>query len=222
MRITQLVRVHLLKTLCTVQVSQNLSFTQIPSFLSETHFWESLTFLIETDLVSAPNISPGFLCNHLSCFLGVKCLYSPSDSPVSFYLSYLTDLFSHSNNRCSLGFFLVSTYLRSCMLSWVQLFAAAWTVNHQAPLSMEFSRQEYWSRLPFLTPGDLPNHQGLNPGLLYLLHWQADSSPLHLTSPFKQLCDSKGLLTVSLSQFPHLWNEDYNSIHFVRLIWKLN
>ena len=32
-----------------------------------------------------------------------------------------------------------------------------WTVSYQAPLSMEFSKQEYWSRLPFLTPGDLPN-----------------------------------------------------------------
>ena len=32
-----------------------------------------------------------------------------------------------------------------------------WTVAHQAPLSMEFSRQEYWSGLPFPTPGDLPN-----------------------------------------------------------------
>ena len=32
-----------------------------------------------------------------------------------------------------------------------------WTVAHQAPLSMEFSRQEYWSGLPFPSPGDLPN-----------------------------------------------------------------
>ena len=32
-----------------------------------------------------------------------------------------------------------------------------WTVAHQVPLSMEFSRQEYWSGLPFLPPGDLPN-----------------------------------------------------------------
>ena len=31
-----------------------------------------------------------------------------------------------------------------------------WTVVHQAPLSMEFSRQEYWNGLPFPTPGDLP------------------------------------------------------------------
>ena len=36
-------------------------------------------------------------------------------------------------------------------------FATLWTVAHQAPLSMELSRQEYWSGLPFLLPGDLPN-----------------------------------------------------------------
>ena len=32
-----------------------------------------------------------------------------------------------------------------------------WTVAHQAPLSMGFPRQEYWNRLPFSSPGDLPN-----------------------------------------------------------------
>ena len=42
-----------------------------------------------------------------------------------------------------------------CVLSHVQLFVTAWTVAQQAPLSMEFSRQEYWSGLPFPTPGDL-------------------------------------------------------------------
>ena len=41
------------------------------------------------------------------------------------------------------------------VVSW--LFAAPWTVAHQAPLSMEFSRQEYWSKLPCPLPGDLPN-----------------------------------------------------------------
>ena len=35
-------------------------------------------------------------------------------------------------------------------------FATPWTVTHQASLSMEFPRQEYWSGLPFATPGDLP------------------------------------------------------------------
>ena len=44
-----------------------------------------------------------------------------------------------------------------CVLSHVQLFAAPRTVAHQTPLSMEFSRQEYWSRLPFPSPGDFPN-----------------------------------------------------------------
>ena len=42
-------------------------------------------------------------------------------------------------------------------LTCVQLFATPWTVAHQAPLSMEFSRQEYWSGLPFPPAGDLPN-----------------------------------------------------------------
>ena len=41
--------------------------------------------------------------------------------------------------------------------SHVQLFATPWTVAHQAPLSMKFSRQEYWSGLPFPSPGDPPN-----------------------------------------------------------------
>ena len=43
------------------------------------------------------------------------------------------------------------------MFSRVYLFATPWTVAPQAPLSMEFSRQEYWSVLPFPTPGDFPN-----------------------------------------------------------------
>ena len=41
--------------------------------------------------------------------------------------------------------------------SGVQLFATPGTVAYQAPLSMEFSRQEYWTGLPFPTPGDLPD-----------------------------------------------------------------
>ena len=45
-----------------------------------------------------------------------------------------------------------------CMLSLsrVQLFATLWAIAHQTPLSTEFSRQEYWSGLPFPTPWDLP------------------------------------------------------------------
>ena len=46
-----------------------------------------------------------------------------------------------------------------------------WTVAHQAPLSMGFSRQEYWSGLPFPSLGDLPD-PGIKPGSPA---WQADS-----------------------------------------------
>ena len=59
-------------------------------------------------------------------------------------------------------------------LSRVQLFATPWTVSYQAPLSMEFSRREYWSGLPFASPGDLPDSgiELMSPAL------PADSSPL--------------------------------------------
>ena len=49
-----------------------------------------------------------------------------------------------------------------CVLSRVQLFATPWTLAHQAPLSMEFPRQEYWSGLPLPSPGDL-SHPGIEP-----------------------------------------------------------
>ena len=53
--------------------------------------------------------------------------------------------------------FLTSVF--ACVLSnfsRAQLFATLWTVSHQVPLSMGFFRQEYWSRLPFPLPEDLP------------------------------------------------------------------
>ena len=51
--------------------------------------------------------------------------------------------------------------------------AIPWTVAHQAPLSLEFSRQEYWSGLPFLSAGDLPD-SGIEPASPAL---RADSLP---------------------------------------------
>ena len=57
-------------------------------------------------------------------------------------------------------------------LSHVQPFGTPWAVDCQAPPSMGFSRQEYWSGLPFLSPGDLPN-PGIKPGSPTL---QADST----------------------------------------------
>ena len=54
-------------------------------------------------------------------------------------------------------------------LSRVRLFATPWTVAYQAPWSMGFSRQGYWSGLPFPSPGDLPN-PGIKPGSPALLY----------------------------------------------------
>ena len=61
----------------------------------------------------------------------------------------------------------------SCF-SPVLLCAILWTVAYKAPLSMECSRQEYWSGLPCPPPGIFPT-QGSNPSLLCLSHWQAAS-----------------------------------------------
>ena len=58
-------------------------------------------------------------------------------------------------------------------VSRVQLFVTPWTVAYQAPPSMGFSRQEYWSGLLFPSPGDLPN-LGIEPGSPAL---QADALP---------------------------------------------
>ena len=76
------------------------------------------------------------------------------------------------------GLLIASCHMHACVVSHIWLSATPWAVAHQAHLSMEVSRQEYWIGLPFPPPGDLPN-PGINPDLLGLLHWQADSLPLH-------------------------------------------
>ena len=77
--------------------------------------------------------------------------------------------------------------MRAWSLSHVRLFVTPRTVACQTPLSMGFSRQEYWSGMPFPIPVDLPDW-GWNLHLLHSLHWQARSSPLsHLESPHTTL-----------------------------------
>ena len=62
--------------------------------------------------------------------------------------------------------YIFAQYVEHCMqvksLSRVRLFVTPWTVAHQAPQSMGFSRQEYWSGLPSPSPGDLPD-PGIEP-----------------------------------------------------------
>ena len=68
-----------------------------------------------------------------------------------------------------------------CVFSNVQIFVTPWTIAHQAPLSMGFSRQEHGNGLPFPSPEDLPN-PGIEPASPA---WQVDSQLLsHLGSPF--------------------------------------
>ena len=78
----------------------------------------------------------------------------------------------------------------------VHLSAIPWTVAHQAPLSVRFSRQEYWSGLPFPSPGDLPD-PGTEPWLLY-----------HQATWETQI--SVGLLTTQI-HFSHFWRPEVRS-----------
>ena len=79
--------------------------------------------------------------------------------------------------------------------SCVRLFAPTlpWTIACLAPLSMGFSRQEYWSGLPFPSPGDLPD-PGIEPlslTFLRLLLWQAGSLPLAPPGKPQHICAYK-------------------------------
>ena len=89
----------------------------------------------------------------------------------------LEGCFHHPDGRCRSFAVCVCVCAGAQLLSHVQLFVTLWTVACQAPLSMGFSRQEYWSGLSFPPPGIFQT-QGSNSGLLHLLHWQVDSSPL--------------------------------------------
>ena len=73
----------------------------------------------------------------------------------------------------------LAKFVVSVVESLSRLFVTSWTVTRQAPTSVGFPRQEYWSGLPFPSPGDLPD-PGIEP---VSPAWQADSLPLsHLGS----------------------------------------
>ena len=65
--------------------------------------------------------------------------------------------------------FILKSESKMKVLSCVRLFVTPWTAAYQAPLSVGFSRQGYWSGLPFPSPGHLPN-PGIEPGLPHC--WQ--------------------------------------------------
>ena len=117
---------------------------------------------------SAYTPQPPVLSNHHStlCFFRFDFLFRFHIRGEIIQYSSFSDLF-HSAQcpPCS------SKKVKS--LSRVWLFMTPWTAAHQAPLSMGFSRQEYWSGLPFPSPRDLPN-PGIEPGSPAL---QADTLP---------------------------------------------
>ena len=82
----------------------------------------------------------------------------------------LENLYTISHKHCSkcdkrIEFLVLHSYMYACTLSYSVVSDSLqphWTVALQVPLSMEFSRQEYWIGLPFPTPGDLPD-PGIEP-----------------------------------------------------------
>ena len=117
-----------------------------------------LTFLASPGTVSTPKQRRSVCCfleQDLSFLSFSYTLGAPAEdvleSPILSLLQELAYL---------LGLF---TRVKVKSLSLVRLFATPWTVAYQAPPSMGFSRQEYWSGVPFPSLGDLPN-PGIEPG----------------------------------------------------------
>ena len=129
--------------------------------------------------------------------------------------------------------FLVNLY--ACMLghcSHVLLIVTPRTVARQTPLSMEFSRQEYWSELPCPSPGDLPNlgielclRQGANS--LTLSHQGSPNLYRDTLSPhskFRNFLPLPNFYSVPFCQFlfPPLVPSKHWSLHFLEIWYKLN
>ena len=112
-----------------------------------------------------------FIPNVIGVLMLFTCFES-LDFGLKFFLLFFSQnqpisLLPHSGIRVSQTPVLshYSAWLHSCLcqsLSRVRLFATPWGAAHQGPLSMGFSRQEYWSGLPFPSPGYLPN-PGIKP-----------------------------------------------------------
>ena len=101
-------------------------------------------------------------------------------------------------------------------LSCVQLFATPRTVACQAPLSMEFSRQEYWNGLPFPSPGDLPNPSLLHCRQMLLLS-EPPGKPLSL--PYANWASQEGCLFHLRFSFQ---SSDFLLFHFCGLFLSLS
>ena len=86
----------------------------------------------------------------------------------------------HQTNQVQLSSKVVEVIVQS--LNRVGLFETPWTVAHQAPLSVGFPRQEYWSGLSFPSAGNIPD-PGIEPGSPALLEWAAVPSSRGSSKP---------------------------------------
>ena len=96
-------------------------------------------------------------------------------------------------------------------LSYVWLFVTSWTVAHQVPLSTGFSKQEYWSGLPFPSPGDLPD-LGIEPASTALARVFFTTEPLG--KPMHELtvhCKEKWVLPFNL--ISKIENDEVSRLH---------
>ena len=111
-------------------------------------------------------------------FLGVK----GNPHSLKEYKHWLSGISASKNKHYTILYFSFLCMHVCSSLSCVQLFGTPWTVAHQAPLYMEFSRQEYWSGLPFPSSGDLPPFRDRTQGIphcgqiLYCLSHQVSPS----------------------------------------------
>ena len=112
-----------------------------------------------------------------------------------------------------LGLICYSSYCCCLVTESCLTLCPSWTVTHQAPLSMEFSRQEYWSWLPFPSPGNLPD-PGIEPrspaftGRFFFTtraSWEVPSLPIYLVYFSSMLChesDTRLWKTTRQTQVP--------------------
>ena len=131
----------------------SLQSKRLSRVFSSTTVWKHHFFGVQPSLWSS---------SHTCTWLLEKTIALTTQTFVSKVMSLLFNMLSR--------FVIACLHAQSC-----QTLCDPWTVASQAPLSMEFSRQDYWSGLPFLTPGNFPD-PGIKP--MSLLHWQAGSLPL--------------------------------------------
>ena len=153
----------------------------------ETHLILSFTSLYHLYLIPCFTVSSN--CNHPRCHLSgwrvpSRGICGPcSRHPLS--VTFISVCAPHASFLCcqcciTLAWQSQPSIWSSWLCVWslihFRLFATLWTVAHQAPLSMRFFRQEYWSGLPYSSPGSLPN-PGIEPASPVSPAFQADSLP---------------------------------------------